>query len=128
MDPYKYIVCDLTVHSRLMFVDLELISGRINAILFTKVNSYARFVQFSYGEFSTLQENMEHYHIQKGANDLFFLSIQETETSLPFSTELINSALNTPVVRHFCSNALEGYSGDISVLFTCSKNILFVIK
>lgn len=27
MDPYKYIVCDLTVHNHLMFVDLELVSG-----------------------------------------------------------------------------------------------------
>lgn len=74
-------------------------------------------MQFSYGEFSTLQENMEYYHIQKAAYDLFSLSVQETETSLPFSTELINCALNAPDVRHFCSNALEGYSGDVLVLF-----------
>lgn len=51
-------------------------------------------MQFSYGEFSTLQESAEYYHIQKAAYDLFSLNIQEAETFLPLSTELINSALS----------------------------------
>lgn len=51
-------------------------------------------MQFSYGEFSTLQESVEYYRIQKAAYVLFSLNIQEAETFLPLSTELINSALS----------------------------------